>query len=115
MGKVYAPPTEIGKFEFDYSKFDMTAYTEAETKYIDKIRAYARANGHGALRGEEIRFQVADGYARYIVFSTQPVKLLHLSVGDAWQYQYAHRLTAKDIAEEVQRLKNINKLFNKAC
>lgn len=114
MGKVYAPPTELGKFEFDYSNFDMNDYTKAETEYIDKVKAYARANGQGALRGEEIRFQVADGYARYIVFSTKPVELMHLSVGDGWQYQYAHRLTAKDIAEEVQRLKNLNKLFSKA-
>jgi hypothetical protein len=114
MGKIYSPPIEIGKFEFDYSNFNMEAFTKAETEYVEKVKHYARTSGSGDFRGEEIRFPVADGYARYIVFSTKPVVLLHLSIGDGWMYEYAHRLTAKDIAEEVRRRKETNKLFSEA-
>jgi len=111
MGKVYAAPAEIQNLLFSASG-DIRDYFKAEEAYVESVKAWAKANGKGKLAGEEIRFQVADGYARYIVFSTTPVALIHLSIGDAWQYQYANRLTASDIKEEVRRNQAIAKLFS---
>jgi hypothetical protein len=103
MGKVYAPPAEIQPPEYDYSKgFDFEEHERRDNEYVQRVIDYCIAEGSGDSKGKEINFGVGDGYARYIVFSTKPVVLIHLAVGDGWQYQYAHRLTAKDIAEEIR-------------
>lgn len=118
MGKVFTPPASIQKPEigtyFARGGEGTQAYFAAEEAYVKQVSEFAKANGKGKLAGEEIRFQVADGYARYIVYSTSPVVLLHLPIGDAWQYQYANRLTASDIKEEVRRSQAIAKLFSKS-
>ena len=117
MGKVYSAPAEIKKPEigafFSRKGEGPEAYFKAEEAYVAAVKAWAKANGKGKLAGEENRFQVADGYACYIVFSTTPVVLIHLATGDAWQYQYANRLTASDIKEEVRRNQAMAKLFGK--
>ena len=51
--------------------------------------------------GETIRFQHADGYAEYMVFSMKPLKLIHLNVGDAWDSPYAELLTPKKVDEMI--------------
>lgn len=104
MGKVYSPPEEIQPPKYDYSKgFNFDEYERLNAAYVQKVVDYCMAEGSGEFKGKEIQFGVGDGYARYVVFSTKPVVLIHLSVSDGWQYQYANRLTAKDIAEEVRR------------
>jgi hypothetical protein len=114
---VYAPPPEIQKPEIVtfYGKggAGTQAYFAAEEAYVEAIKKWAKAHcGACKLAGEEIRFQVADGYARYIVVSTTPVVLIHVESGDAYSYQYVNRLTAGDIKEEVRRELAMNKLFS---
>ena len=108
MGKVYAPPVEI-----KHPEFTAKDYFKAEENYINAVVAWAKQHGKGKLAGEVIQFPVADGYAQYVVFSTTPVALIHLPIGDAWQYQYANRLTASDIKEKVRQSQAMAKLFGK--
>lgn len=111
---VHSVPEEVGKqprfcdFGSDYKKY--TAATEA---WVETVKAFAKTHGSGKLKGEEVRFQVADGYARYVVVSTSPTKLIHLPIYDAYQFPYAHRLTAADIREEIRRGKSLNALFGR--
>jgi hypothetical protein len=110
MGKVLSAPAEVG----DTPRLDLAsdAYLKAENEYIDKVIAWAKMNGRGDCTGEEIMFPVADGFARYIVLSIRPVQLIHLAVGDAWQFQYVERLTAKDVKSQVAHTRMRNRLFS---
>ena len=66
----------------------------------------------GKNMGEILRFPAADSYAQYMVVSMRPLQLVHLSLGDAWGFQYAHLLTAKEVQEKIDQQKRINKLFS---
>lgn len=111
MAKVFAPPETVGKPPaFDY-KQPYEVHRQKEEKYIQSVCRWAKTNGSGPNRGEIIRFQVADGYALYVVYA--PSALLHLAVGDAWHFHYVKSLSAKDIAEEVRRAKALDELFKK--
>lgn len=110
MGKVYAPPDGFTPPAFGQN---VQEYSKKCDEYVEKLKKWAKENGTCPEAGKEIRFQVADGYACYIVVSLKPVALIHVDTLDAYQYQYAHRLTAKDVREEVRKLEAINKLFSK--
>jgi hypothetical protein len=43
--------------------------------------------------------------------SIKPLQLIHLEYWDGYQFEYAHRLTAKDVNEKVASQKAIAKLF----
>jgi hypothetical protein len=102
---VYSTPKEIGAApEFSVNE-QFEEYEKHVEAFVKSVVEWAKKNGSGALCGEEIRFGVGDGYARYIVLSLRPVKLIHLPVGDRWQFQYAHLLRAQDIREEVRKMK----------
>jgi len=72
----------------------------------------------GDLVGGVIRFQVADGYALYLV-SKAPVgggiELQHIPYCDGYSIPAAHirGLTKADILEMLRQEKACNKLFNK--
>jgi len=44
---------------------------------------------------------MADGFAFYMVLSMRPLELMHIPLGDAYQFPYANRLTAKDIESKI--------------
>lgn len=103
MAKIYSPPKEIGEpphFVIDKSIDDVLKEEEA---YTQKVVDWAKAHGSSDLRGELIRYPYADGYALYVVYSLKPATLIHVPVGDAWQFPYVDRFTAKDIKKDVAR------------
>ena len=108
MAKIYGAPSHITAPEIKHP-FDFEAYEKASEAYTAEVVAYAKQNGKGALRGEIISFGVADGAATYVVFG--PTALIHLRIGDAYQFPYASMLTAKVIAQEVERAQAMAKLF----
>lgn len=118
MAKIYSPPTEIGEaphLDFTDKSRDfkdiLADEEKAEEAYTQKIVEWAKKHGSSDLRGELIRYPVADGYALYVVYSLKPATLIHVPVGDAWQFQYADRFTAKDIKNDVARAQRIRKTF----
>jgi hypothetical protein len=114
MGKVYGPPIEVGIApRLDSRNETFQAYQTREDAYIGRVQEWARNNGNGTLAGELVSFPFADGHALYVILSLRPVTLIHLPVGDSWQYPHVERLTAKDIKEEVRRRKAISKLFGR--
>jgi len=53
-----------------------------------------------ALEGAQVQFQVADGYAVYVVSKTNPLTLRHVPYGDAYQ---ANEATIRGVNKETVR------------
>lgn len=110
MAKLIKPKTQPPVFDYRDYKASDKAYTEWLTNLK---RAYKQARPDDDLAGEEVRFQVADNYARYVVVSSSPLTLVHLTYGDGYTYQYITRLRLSDIAQLVQRERAFAKLFER--
>lgn len=108
--KVYSPPVEVGPVpELDTN--DIKGWFRKEKEWVRKVVDWCIEHGDGPNKGKEVQFPVADGAARYIVY--KPNALIHLPVGDAWQFQYVKRLTAKDIAQRALAFERLDSLFGK--
>jgi len=108
MGKVYSGVEGINKPD---NGGDWETYWDRAEAYEKRIIEYAKKNSSCSEAGKVIRFGVADGKASYVVFSLKPVVLIHLAIGDAYQYQYAHRLTASDVRQEIKGQEALDRLF----
>ena len=111
---VYDAPSEITIPELDFS--DIDAYNKACSKFEQDLKDWCikRANKADADTtniGEIIRFPVADGYALYMVAALKPIQLIHIPTWDAWEFQYANRLTKQDILDKIDQQKKLTKLF----
>ena len=110
MGKIYSPPASIKVPEFNWK--DIPAYEAANKKLIEDLKEFCKTRNNAEHVGEVIQFPVADSYAQYMVASLSPVELIHLPLWDAWEFQYASRLTKKDIIEKIEQRKALEKLFS---
>jgi len=110
MAEIYGPPPEFTPPAFDL-KYE--EYAKECGKYVQSLKDWAKEKGNCPEAGKEIQFQVADGYARYIVFSLKPVRLIHIDTDDAYAFQYAHRLTAGDVRDEIKKLESLNAMFKR--
>ncbi len=114
MATVYSVPDSIKVPELNFR--DIEAYREACNKFTADLKEWCvqRAANVGVTDenyGKIIRFPVADGYAEYMVACLKPIQLIHLPLWDAWEFQYANRLTKKDIIEKIQQQNSLEKLF----
>ena len=80
-------------------------YFEAERVLEDEVNKMDKDAGKGLQIGRVLRFQVADGYAQYLIVEIKPrtVKALHLPLGDAYANLYAVTKTGsckRSIAEQ---------------
>lgn len=110
MGKIYSPPASMPVPEFNWE--DIEAYEAANNKFIEDLRAFCKSRKNEKHVGEVIQFPVADGYAQYMVASLSPVELIHLPLWDAWEFEYASRLTKKDIIDKIEQRKALDKFFS---
>lgn len=114
---IYAPPDEVGEIPWiDFSARNEKSIDEIlapEREWEDKLKEWARREGQGELRGEEWSYQRNDGYARYVVFSEQPLALVHIPTGDGYQIDEITRrgLRLSDVREDVARQKKMAELF----
>ena len=102
MAKLKAAVTD---FDNDYSVgYDRATYD----KRADDFSAYCKAN-------TVIRFQIADGYATYLVESVSPPVLRHIRFGDNYQAHDAtiRGLRAVDIQDMLDREARMAALFNR--
>jgi hypothetical protein len=116
MGKIYSPPKEIGECPrladyFTGGKFSRDEMFEAEKEWTESLRRWCKENSQDEFAGEIVKEPVADGYAMYMVLSTKPVKLIHLPLGDAWDFRWAHRWTAPDIIQMVELERNFARVM----
>lgn len=107
--KIYSGAPHIKLPSFDY--VNREKMLQDEVRYINEVKQYIIESGYkGKNVGEVIQFPVADGYAQYMVVSMKPLQLMHLPLGDGWDYQFANRLTAVDVQQKIDSGKAIKKL-----
>ena len=93
----------------DYSgsdgRFDYQTMQAVDNAYYAKCAEACHKNGNHPLLGEILRWQRADGYAEYMVWSTDPLTLIHLPVGDAWTVEapLIRGLNLADVEDMVAR------------
>ena len=110
--KIYSIEEEVPTPKMDFANFNLKEHREAEAKYIADVKAYLLERTSGKNIGEVISFPVADSSAQYMVASMRPLALVHLPLGDAWDFQYAHLLTAKEVDLKIKQKKAMDKLFS---
>jgi hypothetical protein len=42
-----------------------------------------------------------------MVASMRPLELVHIPLGDAWNFQYTHNLTSKDVQQKIDSQKSL--------
>jgi hypothetical protein len=106
MAKVYRAP-------FDAPPFRRESWREDEARYIADLRDLARNASKHELVGEIVSFQVADGFARYMVWSVMPFALVHIDTMDGYQIPEAHArgLRLADIKRMLAYDKRVAALF----
>jgi hypothetical protein len=110
MAKIFNPPSSIIQPEFDWKNID--AFYSAQEKYISDLKDFCLKRKKGKDVGEVIKFQVADGYAEYMIASLRPLELIHIPVADAYKFPYIERLTEADIVQKLDFQNKLKKLFN---
>lgn len=116
MATIYQAPDEVGKFEYDFSHYNAKDYQLKLKQYETKLKNWLVARCERGEKstesvGEILYFPVADGYACYMVACLKPLQLIHLEVGDAWVFEYANRLTLKDVKEKIKANKKLAEIF----
>jgi len=111
--KIYNAPEEIKVPKLNFENFNRKEHEAAEAKYVEDLKQHMRERGYnGKNMGEILRFPVADSYAQYMVVSMRPLQLVYLELGDAWDFQYVHLLTAKEVQQKIDQQKSLEKLFS---
>jgi len=110
--KIYGVPKNVKLPEMDFANFDNQKWLADEAKFKNDLRADIKSKGYtGKHSGEIIKFPVADGYAEYMVLQMRPLMLIHLPIMDAYQFQYVHLLTAKEVNEKIRAQKSLEAFF----
>lgn len=111
MGKIYSAPSSIKAPSYAWD--GTQNWQEEEKRYRNELKALLRKRKSGKYVGEVVRFPYADSHAEYMVASLRPLELVHVPLGDAWEYPYIERLTAKDITTQIEQTKRIEAIFAK--
>lgn len=86
---------------YDSSK-PYEALVKAEEEFLAELVTWVKARApQDEYAGAVVRWPMADGYAQYLVAAMKPVQLIHLPLGDAWDFPLAHRATKKDIIGRI--------------
>ena len=117
---VYSAPEgmdapEFGDFRREDGRFDTDAYWAACEKHEQQVAAWCRENSPSNLAGEVIRFGVADGKASYVVYTTKPLALIHLDIGDSYQIDdmMLRGMRVSDVRNLVASEKKLDELFGR--
>lgn len=101
-------------FEYppDYSG-DWRAQFNQELELIQELIDNSNELPSDKIIGGILRFQVADGYAWYIVTREKPLTIAWLPIGDEYEIPDAHirGLNREDVAGQIAFLRGISKIF----
>jgi hypothetical protein len=110
MAEIYSAPKEVRLPKLDFS--NMQDYNKDCNRYVSDLVKHIKDMGYkGKNVGEIVKFAVADGYAEYMVLSMKPMRLVHIPLGDAYEFPYAHLMTAKEITKKLDAQKKLAQLF----
>jgi hypothetical protein len=106
-------PNSLDLNHFDDKKPWQEAH-ERTKKELAALEAISeKADPDGDLTGALISFQVADGYAVYLVKKTKPLTLQHVYAHDGYQVSAAHirGLRLEDVRRQVKADRALESLF----
>ncbi len=109
--KIYETPDEVKVPEFNWE--NIPQYKKDCETFEKELKAFLLKRKNSKYVGETIQFPAADGYAVYMVASMKPLELVHIPLWDGYSFEYAHRLTAKDVQDKIEGMKRLEKLFPK--
>lgn len=111
--KIYGGIQGIEPPKFNFQNFNRKEYNQKCDEFLNKLREQCKANSKHKNVGKVIRFQVADGYAQYMVLSMKPLQLIHINLDDGYQAEIAELLTPKKVTELIEREEKMAELFSK--
>lgn len=108
------PENEIPAPKLDY-RLSFEDLMKRENDHKLSLALWLRKAGYdGPRTGEVVRFQVADGYAQYMMADNgQGSALMHLPYGDAYQYRDVRFLPRKEILRRLDQEKRFQALFDR--
>jgi hypothetical protein len=108
---IYSAPSSVPLPKYDIK--NVKDWQQEEDDYIAQLKAVLLRRKNGKNIGEVLRFPVADGYAMYMVASMRPLELVHLPLGDCWEFDYVHLLNAEEVQKRIDSHKALEELFGK--
>jgi hypothetical protein len=112
--KVYACPAELPEPETDYKNYDRAKEAAKIEAHKAALKNWLKGSGYtGKRTGETVRFQVADGYAEYMLADGRKSALIHLPYYDGYSYPDVAYLPKKEILRRIEAEKNFAALFAK--
>ena len=112
--EVYSAPAHLPAPVPNYANYDSVREQQREAEHQAKLAAWLISQGYtGPKTGKIVRWQVADGYAVYMVADGTKFKLIHLPYGDGYQWPYMDRLIKQDVLEQIERQEKLAALFAK--
>lgn len=112
MVQIYNSPETI---QFPAYQWKDPSKYEADIAFLkNELKVFCQKESKCPDAGEIIRFQIADGYAQYMIFSY--TKLIHIPEDDAYQISdaLARGLRKEDILGSIKNAKALKKLFEKS-
>jgi hypothetical protein len=109
MAKVFLLPDGFNAPDFNWE--DIEQYEKDCLELVERLKKWCIERNNQKNVGEIIKFQVADGYAEYMVAATKPVELIHFPFWDAWHSETAPLMTAKAIQDKIDQNIAMAKLF----
>jgi len=113
MAIAYGNPVPAPDFLDADGRYDHDGYAERCKAYREATERYIRTElgGKHKMTGKIIRFQIADGYAQYMLWT--PTKWIHLDEIDGY---HAHEATirgmrAADVVEQIERQERMAAFF----
>ena len=109
MAKLLSTSIEVP--DIPYRDPDYRAKRREQLQAIKKTVKDKRPNDE--LAGEILQFQVADGYAQYLVKSSKPLTLQHVQDGDGYSVHHAliRGLRLEDVRDQVESHRKMRELF----
>lgn len=112
--KVYACPDEVPFTEPDYRNYDRDKEAANEAAHRAALKTWLKEAGYtGKHTGETVRFQVADGYAEYMLGDGKKSVLIHLPYCDAYDYRDVGFLPKAEILRRIEADKKFAAIFAK--
>lgn len=107
---IESTPTFLPKFEpEDFRDFDNSKHVKA----FNALQDYADSLTEDQIVGQIIRWQVADGYAYYMVVDDDPLTVSSIPFLDGWQVDpiMIKGLDADDVREKVRQRRAMQNFF----
>lgn len=107
MARIFKAPIDAPPLTGLSEQDGVERYRAAVEQYEKRVGEIARERHERPVPsevGRVVRFQIADGYASYIVWRTRPLQLVHLDEGDGYSITAAEArgLRLTDVREKIR-------------